>query len=242
MATAHRILIVEADPALRRELTELLGTALSVAVEAREDAADLAAAAAGCDLVVLDWTLVAGAAAALRGLAEAAEAPAIAILGANDSQVRAAFPAEMGHAVEAVERPVRIARLAHRLRGRLRRRWDAVGPRLGRYRFDPAARLLVPDPPEEPVRLTAKEAGILDHLLRHGNVAERESLLRALWGFEPDITTHTLETHIYRLRQKIEVDPSRARILVTENGGYRLVPTSGEDAAGVAPGDGEPAD
>jgi DNA-binding response OmpR family regulator len=233
MTTAHRILIVEADPALRRELTELLGTALSVAIEARADAADLAAAAQGCDLVVVDWTLVAGAAAALRDLADAAEAPAIVVLGASDSQVRTLLPAEAGRVVEAIEKPVRIARLAHRLRGRLRRRWDAVGPRLGRYRFDPAARLLVPDPPDEPVRLTAKEAGILDHLLRHGNVAERESLLRALWGFEPDITTHTLETHIYRLRQKIEVDPSRARILVTENGGYRLV-TSGPDAADAA--------
>lgn len=235
MATAHRILIVESDPALRRELAELLGPALGVTAESREDAADLAAAAAGCDLVVLDWTLAEG--AALLALGDAADAPAIAILGASESQVRAALPVEVGHAVEAIEKPVRIARLAHRLRGRLRRRWDAVGPRLGRYRFDPVARLLVPDPPDEPVRLTAKEAGILDHLLRHGNVAERESLLRALWGFEPDITTHTLETHVYRLRQKIEADPSNARILVTENGCYRLVPTLGEDAADAASGE-----
>jgi DNA-binding response OmpR family regulator len=158
-------------------------------------------------------------------MADAADAPAIVLLGANDSQARAVLPPEARCTVDAVEKPVRIAQLAHRLRGRLRRRWDAIGPRLGRYRFDPEARILVPDPPAEPVRLTAKEAGILDHLLRHGNVAERESLLHALWGLEPDMTSHTLETHIYRLRQKIEDDPSQARILVTENGRYRLVPT-----------------
>ncbi len=75
------------------------------------------------------------------------------------------------------------------------------------------------------IRLTEKETSILKYLYRAGSkVVGRDTLLAEVWGYNSGVTTHTLETHIYRLRQKIELDPSSAEILVTEAGGYRLVP------------------
>ena len=75
------------------------------------------------------------------------------------------------------------------------------------------------------MRLTEKETAILRYLYRSGqNPVSREVLLQEVWGYNSGVTTHTLETHIYRLRQKIEKDPANAALLVTEAGGYKLVP------------------
>jgi DNA-binding response OmpR family regulator len=75
------------------------------------------------------------------------------------------------------------------------------------------------------LRLTEKETAILRYLYRAGQaVVSREILLQEVWGYNASVTTHTLETHVYRLRQKIESNPSSARILITEPGGYKLMP------------------
>ncbi|KAF0225551.1 MAG: DNA-binding response [Rhodospirillaceae bacterium] len=119
-------------------------------------------------------------------------------------------------------KPVRLAALAAAIALALA---QAVAPaQIGPWRFDQAARLLEKD--GDKVRLTDKEAAILAHLLAAANVVGRDELLARVWGYGSDITTHTLETHIYRLRQKIEADPSQACLLLTEAGGYRLNPES----------------
>jgi len=95
---------------------------------------------------------------------------------------------------------------------------------IGQYSFQPAAKVLETNEGIK-VRLTDKETSILKYLYRQGpKTITRDILLKEVWGYNNRVTTHTLETHIYRLRQKIERDPSNARLLVTEDGGYRLVP------------------
>ena len=126
-----------------------------------------------------------------------------------------------------VTKPFRLGVLLARLRAQLRQHEqseDAVFT-IGPYTFRPSAKILVHGETQRKVRLTEKETSILKYLYRSGNiVVGRDTLLGEVWGYNAGVTTHTLETHVYRLRQKIEADPSSATILVTEPGGYRLVP------------------
>lgn len=126
-----------------------------------------------------------------------------------------------------VMKPFRLGVLMARIRAQLRQHQqseDAVFS-IGPYTFKPSAKMLVEDESEKKVRLTEKETSILKFLYRAGDkVVGRDTLLGEVWGYNAGVTTHTLETHVYRLRQKIELDPSNAEILVTEPGGYRLVP------------------
>ena len=125
-----------------------------------------------------------------------------------------------------IRKPFKLNDLLARIRLQLRqqeRSEDAVFA-IGPYTFHPAAKSLTDDYAGNKVRLTEKEAAILKYLIRVGDqVIGRDVLLNEVWGYNSDVTTHTLETHVYRLRQKIERDPSNAELLVTEAGGYRLV-------------------
>jgi DNA-binding response OmpR family regulator len=125
-----------------------------------------------------------------------------------------------------VTKPFRFGVLLARIRAQLRSHEaseDAVF-RIGPYEFRPSSKLLLDDKGKK-VRLTEKETNILKYLYRAGSKAvSREELLTEVWGYNAGVTTHTLETHVYRLRQKIEPDPASARLLLTEAGGYRLQP------------------
>ena len=128
-----------------------------------------------------------------------------------------------------VTKPFRFGVLLARIRAHLRQfeTSDAVIFHFGPYDFRPSVKQLTTQAGDK-IRLTEKEANILKFLYRaSAETVSRETLLHEIWGYNAQITTHTLETHIYRLRQKIEADPSNAKLLVTENGGYRLV-TAGQ--------------
>lgn len=129
-------------------------------------------------------------------------------------------------ASDYVLKPVKFAVLLARVRAHLRSHEhteDAVF-RIGPYEFVPSQKVLT-GPREKRIRLTDKETNILKYLFRAGaKSVARDELLREVWGYNSNVTTHTLETHIYRLRQKIEHDPANAKLLITETGGYRLSP------------------
>ncbi|EGF92033.1 transcriptional regulator [Asticcacaulis sp. AC460] len=123
-----------------------------------------------------------------------------------------------------VTKPFRFAVLLARIRAQVRSHETSEDAtfRIGPYEFKPALKVLV-DQTQKKTRLTEKETNILKYLYRAGGKPiSREELLTEVWGYNAGVTTHTLETHVYRLRQKIEPDPANARLLMTDAGGYRL--------------------
>ena len=151
-------------------------------------------------------------------------APIIMLTG-HDTDSDTILGLEAG-ANDYLAKPFRFAVLLARVRAQLRvheQSEDAVFT-IGPYTFKPASKLLL-DEKGSKIRLTEKETAIVKFLYRAGDsVVTRDVLLHEVWGYNSGVTTHTLETHIYRLRQKIEPTPGIATLLVTEGGGYKLIP------------------
>ncbi len=149
----------------------------------------------------------------------------ILMLTAADSDVETILGLDSG-ANDYVAKPFRLSVLLARLRAQLRQHKhseDAVFM-IGPYTFRPSAKMLIHNETKKKIDLTALETSILKYLYRSGaNVVGRDILLEEVWGYSAGVTTHTLETHVYRLRQKIESDPFDPKILITKPGGYRLV-------------------
>ncbi len=125
-----------------------------------------------------------------------------------------------------VVKPFRLSVLLARLRAQLRQHGQSEDTvfTIGPYTFQPNAKVLIHGETKKKVRLTEKETSILKYLYQSGaKVVGRDILLSEVWGYSPGVTTHTLETHVYRLRQKIESDPFNPKILITKPDGYQLV-------------------
>lgn len=219
------ILVIEDDAALRKSLAEQLELHEEFTVdEAGDGAQALAAVKHGHhDLILLDVHLPDMDGREVCKLIRRAGVltPVIMLTGA-DSEVDTIFGLDSG-ANDYVTKPFKLGVLLARIRSQLRQHEqseDAVFT-IGPYRFRPGLRQLQMG--DTVIRLTDKEAAILKYLCRVGKkVVSREVLLSEVWGYNAGVTTHTLETHIYRLRQKIEPDSDATAILVTESGGYRL--------------------
>jgi DNA-binding response OmpR family regulator len=229
MPGARPLLIVDDDAALRSTLAEQLevdGEFLPAeAGSAAEAEAMLTAADARYDAVLLDIGLPDGDGRDLcaRLRKHGLKVPIIMLTGA-DAEQDVVRGLDAG-ANDYIAKPFRLNELLARVRAQLRvfdNSEDAVFI-IGPYSFRPSAKLLLEGARNKKIRLTEKEAAILKYLYRSGGKpVGRQILLNEVWGYNSAVTTHTLETHIYRLRQKIEPDPSNARLLLTEGGGYRL--------------------
>lgn len=151
-------------------------------------------------------------------------APIIMLTG-NDGAADTILGLDAG-ANDYVPKPFKFAVLLARVRAHLRsfEQSEDATFQVGPYNFRPSNKTLTTED-DKKIRLTEKETNILKYLYRSGGKPVlREELLAEVWGYNANVTTHTLETHIYRLRQKIEPDPSNARLLLTDAGGYRLQP------------------
>ncbi|KQQ48018.1 two-component system response regulator [Methylobacterium sp. Leaf125] len=228
MPNTHRLLICDDDASLRETLMEQLDlydeftvlTALdgqSAVTRVTEDRIDLAVMDVG--LPDMDGR------EAVRAMRRGGYRGPVIMLTAQDSEDDTVEGLEAG-ANDYVTKPFKFAVLLARIRAHLRSHEaseDAVF-QIGPYTFRPGAKLLVGERGSK-LKLTEKETAILRFLYRAGReVVGRDTLLAEVWGYNAQVTTHTLETHIYRLRQKIEPNPALAAILVTEGGGYKLLP------------------
>jgi DNA-binding response OmpR family regulator len=228
MSTARRILLVDDDDELRESLKDQLALHDEFEILTAGTASQGIEIAKGdhLDLVLLDVGLpdMDGREACKIMRKTGVKSPIVMLTGNTaDSDVILGLDAG---ANDYITKPFKFAVLLARIRAQLRQHEqseDAVFA-IGQYTFKPASKLLV-DEKGSKVRLTEKETSILKYLYRAGEkVVTRDVLLHEVWGYNAGVTTHTLETHIYRLRQKIEKDPSSAELLVTEMGGYKLVP------------------
>ena len=228
MAQSKTPLIVDDDTDLREALAEQLqlDDQFETAQAATGEAGVAMAQERRPDLVLLDVDLpdIDGREVCRRMRAAGIAAPIIMLTAASGDQDTIGG-LEAG-ANDYVTKPFKFAVLLARIRAQLRsheQSEDAVF-RLGPYEFRPAAKVLV-DERQKKIRLTEKETSILKYLYRaREKPVARDELLTEVWGYNAGVTTHTLETHVYRLRQKIEPDPTNARLLLTEAGGYRLQP------------------
>jgi DNA-binding response OmpR family regulator len=227
-ANSKKILLIDDDDALRDSLSEqlrlheeFLTTESTTAADALEVTRD-----EYFDAILLDVGLpdMDGREVCRLMRRNGVKSPIIMLTG-HDTDADQILGLDAG-ANDYIAKPFRLNVLLARLCAQLRQHEqseDAVFT-IGPYSFQPAQKILV-DGEDRKVRLTEKETAILKYLHRAGDkVVSRDTLLGEVWGYNAGVTTHTLETHVYRLRQKIEADPSNACILVTEPGGYKLVP------------------
>jgi DNA-binding response OmpR family regulator len=232
MPDKHPILIIDDDEALRETLADHLaehGYAAYAAATLAEAEMVINKEDVRLDAIILDLGLPDGDGLdyCIRLRRRGHKMPIVILTGA-DGEDKVVQGLESG-ANDYITKPFRSDELAARLRAQLRlfdASEDAIIS-LGPFIFRPSKRQLRDPTKKGVIHLTDMENMILKHLHRAGTGVDRLTLLSEIWGHNSGVTIRALDTHIYRLRHKIEVDPSRPRLLVTNKGGYALQPEGG---------------
>ncbi|MEO0636258.1 MAG: response regulator transcription factor [Pseudomonadota bacterium] len=226
--SARSILLVDDDDDLREGLIEQLGLYEEFTITSQDTATKgvQAARADHVDLLIMDVGLPdMDGREAVKLLRKGGFKSPIIMLTGQDTDSDTILGLEAG-ANDYVTKPFKFAVLLARIRAQLRQfeQSEDATFTIGPYTFRPSQKMLL-EGANSKIRLTEKETAILKYLYRaERKVVTRDVLLEEVWGYNSGVTTHTLETHVYRLRQKIEKDPSNAQLLVTEGGGYKLNP------------------
>lgn len=226
--TTRTILLVDDDEDLRQILVEQLSLyeEFSLLQENTATTAMQTVKSNQIDLLIMDVGLPdMDGREAVKLLRKGGFKSPVIMLTGHDTDSDTILGLEAG-ANDYVTKPFRFAVLLARMRAQLRQFEQSEDATfgVGHYTFKPSQKLLTTEDGKK-IRLTEKESAIIRYLYRADQkVVTRDVLLEEVWGYNSGVTTHTLETHVYRLRQKIERDPSNAEILVTENGGYKIVP------------------
>jgi DNA-binding response OmpR family regulator len=224
-----RILIVDDEPAIVRGLEDNLRFEGYETLAATSGDEGLARALAEApDLVLLDVMMPARSGwDVCRELRQRGVDVPIIMLTARGEEGDRVRGLELG-ADDYISKPFSLRELLARVRAVLRR----PGPRqkfeelaFGDVRVHRRGRRVTRGGRE--VRLTRKEYELLVYLAEHqGDVVTRERLLDEVWGYERFPTTRTVDTHVLRLRRKLEADPDRPRFIHTVHGqGYRFLVT-----------------
>lgn len=225
--TTRVILIVDDDEELCSELVDHFspyGDEFRVLHEGTAGAAIQAVRTGVIDLLLMDVGLPdMDGRDALKVLRRRGFRAPIIVLTARATDADTILAFEAG-ADDYVTKPFRFPVLLARIRAHLRsyEQTEDATFRIGPFTLKPGKRFLLFANGRK-IRLTATETGIIKYLYNADRkVVRREDLLREVWGYDATVSTHTLETHIYRLRQKIAHDTPNSVLLVTEGGGYRL--------------------
>jgi len=168
--------------------------------------------------LIIDGSLLGGKMGkALRDAQDKNKRLKIFVLGESETEMEENF------VTESFAKPLRLGHLMARLHFFLQTSAQGDPLTFGPFRLEPQARQVIRHKTGAAIRLTEKEAQLLEYLGRSDKPVNREELLAAIWGYDARIDTHTLETHIYRLRRKLDPHNEGINSIVASYGAYRLM-------------------
>ena len=222
-----KIILFEPDGLLKNTLLDQISLNRDFEVHEVSDLTDIQylLKKSSFDLIIMGTNREAYSLFSLRQFIKKAEVSNIVLFMIEPQISETSFSEESIEKHYFIERPFRIHHLNKKISTILAKISNSseVTLEIGPFIFLPLKKILMLGAKTK-VELTEKEVAILKCLISSGEEAvDRDTLLKQVWNYSPDVTTHTLETHIYRLRQKLEIDASIPRLIISKDGGFTIV-------------------